>query len=310
MAVSSVQKKRAPRKSLRQRFGFNFYDVFVLVFCVGFALLCFYPMWYVFVASVTPYEEFVKGGLMLWPSGGVDLQYYKTIFSNSSFTTSLWISATKTILGTVLSLLVTSTMAYAVSKVHVPGMKLINVLAVFTMFFTGGLIPTYILYMDLNLIRTYWVMVLPYGFSITYFIIMRNYFSYSVPRDLEDAARIDGCNEVGVFFRVLLPLSKPMLAAVGLFLAVGFWNDYYSYMMYIANKSELQPFAWVLRRVLTDSAMMAQVRQGATDFGAQLPPPMALRMATIICAMLPIMCVYPFLQKHFAKGILIGAVKE
>ena len=310
MAVSSVQKKRAPRKSLRQRFGFNFYDVFVLVFCVGFALLCFYPMWYVFVASVTPYEEFVKGGLMLWPSGGVDPQYYKTIFSNSSFTTSLWISATKTILGTVLSLLVTSTMAYAVSKVHVPGMKLINVLAVFTMFFTGGLIPTYILYMDLNLIRTYWVMVLPYGFSITYFIIMRNYFSYSVPRDLEDAARIDGCNEVGVFFRVLLPLSKPMLAAVGLFLAVGFWNDYYSYMMYIATKPTLQPFAWVLRRVLTDSAMMSQMRTGAVDIGAQLPPPMALRMATIICAMLPIMCVYPFLQKHFAKGVLIGAVKE
>ncbi len=310
MAVSGVQKPRVPRKSLRQRFGFNFYDVFVVLFCVAFAVICFYPMWYVFIASITPYEEFVKGGLMLWPSGGVDLQYYKTIFSNSSFTTSLWISASKTVIGTLLSLLITSTMAYAVSKVHVPGMKLINVLAVFTMFFTGGLIPTYILYMDLNLIRTYWVMVLPYGFSITYFIIMRNYFSYSVPKDLEDAARIDGCNEVGVFFRVLLPLSKPMLAAVGLFLAVGFWNDYYSYMMYIANKSELQPFAWVLRRVLTDSAMMAQVRQGAADFSAQLPPPMALRMATIICAMLPIMCVYPFLQKHFAKGILIGAVKE
>lgn len=310
MAVSNAQKSQAPRKSMRQRLGFNFYDVFVLVFCVSFAIICFYPMWYVFIASVTPYEEFVKGGLMLWPSGGVDLQYYKTIFSNSSFTTSLWISASKTVIGTALSLLITSTMAYAVSKVYVPGMKLINVLAVFTMFFTGGLIPTYILYMDLNLIRTYWVMVLPYGFSITYFIIMRNYFSYSVPKDLEDAARIDGCNEVGVFFRVLLPLSKPMLAAVGLFLAVGFWNDYYSYMMYIANKSELQPFAWVLRRVLTDSAMMAQVRQGAADFGAQLPPPMALRMATIICAMLPIMCVYPFLQKHFAKGILIGAVKE
>ena len=141
--------------------------------------------------------------------------------------------------------LVTSTMAYAVSKEYVPGMKPLNVLTVFTMFFAGGLIPTYMLYMDIHLIRTYWVMVLPYGLSVTYFIIMRNYFSYSVPKELEDAARIDGCNDIRVFFRVILPLSKPMLAAVGLFIAVGFWNDYYSYMMYIANKPKLQPLSLI-----------------------------------------------------------------
>ena len=295
---------------MRQRLGFNFYDVFVVTFCVLFALICFYPMWYVFIASLTPYEEFVKGGLMLWPTGGVDFQYYNVIFNNSSFISSLWISASKTVIGTALSLLVTSTMAYAVSKVHVPGMKVLNLLTVFTMFFSGGLVPTYMLYKDLGLIRSYWVMVIPYALSITYYIVMRNYFSYSVSSELEDAASIDGCNEVRIFFQIILPLSKPMLAAVGLFLAVGFWNDYYSYMMYISSKPALQPFAWVLRRVLTDSQMMAQMRSGATSVGSQLPPPMALRMATIICAMLPVMCVYPFLQKHFAKGIMIGAVKE
>ena len=295
---------------MRQRLGFNFYDVFVVTFCVLFALICFYPMWYVFIASLTPYEEFVKGGLMLWPTGGVDFQYYNVIFNNSSFISSLWISASKTVIGTALSLLVTSTMAYAVSKVHVPGMKVLNLLTVFTMFFSGGLVPTYMLYKDLGLIRSYWVMVIPYALSITYYIVMRNYFSYSVSSELEDAASIDGCNEVRIFFQIILPLSKPMLAAVGLFLAVGFWNDYYSYMMYISSKPALQPFAWVLRRVLTDSQMMAQMRSGATSVGSQLPPPMALRMSTIICAMLPIMCVYPFLQKHFAKGIMIGAVKE
>ena len=134
------------RRSLRQRFGFNFYDIFVIVFCVSFAVICFYPMWYVLVASVTPYEEFVKGGILLWPTGGIDLQYYKMIFSNSSFVTSLWISASKTVVGTALSVLVTSTMAYAVSKEYVPGMKPLNVLTVFTMFFAGGLIPTCLLY--------------------------------------------------------------------------------------------------------------------------------------------------------------------
>ena len=290
--------------------GFNFYDVFVLVFCITFGLICFYPLWYVLIASVTPYETFVEGGLMLFPKGGIDLQYYKTIFSNSSFSSSMWISVSKTVIGTLLSVLVTSTMAYAVSKTHVKGMKLLNVLVVFNLFFSGGLIPQYVLYMNLGLIRNYWVMVLPGVLNITYFIIMRNYFSYSVPAELEEAARIDGCNDVRVFFRIIIPLSKPMLAAVSLFIAVIQWNDYYQYMVFIANKPQLQPFAWVLRRILTDQTMMSQVRNGAMSLGAQLPPPMALRMATIICAMLPIMVVYPFLQKYFAQGMLIGAVKE
>ena len=295
---------------MREALGFNFYDVFVLVFCITFGLICFYPLWYVLIASVTPYETFVEGGLMLFPTGGIDLQYYKTIFSNSSFSSSMWISVSKTVIGTLLSVLVTSTMAYAVSKTHVKGMKLLNVLVVFNLFFSGGLIPQYVLYMNLGLIRNYWVMVLPGVLNIPYFIIMRNYFSYSVPAELEEAARIDGCNDVRVFFRIIIPLSKPMLAAVSLFIAVIQWNDYYQYMVFIANKPQLQPFAWVLRRILTDQTMMSQVRNGAMSLGAQLPPPMALRMATIICAMLPIMVVYPFLQKYFAQGMLIGAVKE
>lgn len=298
------------RYGMRAALGFNFYDVFVVLFCVLFAVICFYPMWYVFIASITPYETFIQGGLMLFPTGGVDLQYYKTIFNNSSFISSMWISVSKTVLATVLSLLVTSAMAYGVSKTHVKGMKVINALVVFNLFFSGGLIPTYILYMDLRLIRSYWVMVIPAALNITYFIIMRNYFSYSVSPELEEAAKIDGCNDIRVFFKIILPLSKPMLAAVGLFIAVINWNDYYNYMVYIANKPSLQPFAWVLRRILTDQSMMTQVRNGAVDIGAQLPPPMALRMATIICAMIPIMLVYPFLQKHFAKGMLLGAVKE
>ena len=304
------ERKRKEHRGMREALGFNFYDVFVLVFCITFGLICFYPLWYVLIASVTPYETFVEGGLMLFPKGGIDLQYYKTIFSNSSFAPSMWISVSKTVIGTLLSVLVTSTMAYAVSKTHVKGMKLLNVLVVFNLFFSGGLIPQYVLYMNLGLIRNYWVMVLPGVLNITYFIIMRNYFSYSVPAELEEAARIDGCNDVRVFFRIIIPLSKPMLAAVSLFIAVIQWNDYYQYMVFIANKPQLQPFAWVLRRILTDQTMMSQVRNGAMSLGAQLPPPMALRMATIICAMLPIMVVYPFLQKYFAQGMLIGAVKE
>ena len=268
-------KSGGERLGMRQRFGFNFYDVFVFLFCVVFALICVYPMWYVAVASVTPYQEFVNGGLMLWPSGGVDFQYYQAIFSTKSFTNSMWISVSKTLIATALSVLVTASMAYGVSKTHVRGMKLVNALVVFNLFFTGGLIPQYMLY-----------------------------------KDLEEAALLDGCTDIGVFFRVVIPVSRSMLAAIALFIAVINWNDYYNYMMFISNKTNLQPFAWVLRRMLVDQTMMNQVRNGAVGLGMQLPPPMALRMATIICAMVPIMCVYPFLQKYFTSGITLGAVKE
>lgn len=306
----SLNRAGQPRRTMLQIAGFNFYDVFVYAFCIIFALICVYPMWYVLICSITPYEEYIKGGLMLWPTGGVDLQYYQAIFSTKAFTTSMWISVSKTAIATVLSLLVTATMAYACSKTHVRGMKLVNALVVFNLFFTGGLIPQYMLYRDLNLLGSYWVMVIPGALNITYFIIMRNYFTYSVPKELEEAALIDGCTEVGVFFRIVTPVSRSMLAAVALFIAVINWNDYYNYMMFISNKTNLQPFVWILRRMLVDQSMMNTVRRGAVGLGMELPPPMALRMATIICAMVPIMCVYPFLQKYFTSGITLGAIKE
>ncbi len=306
----SLNRAGQPRRTMLQVAGFNFYDVFVYAFCIIFALICVYPMWYVLICSITPYEEYIKGGLMLWPTGGVDLQYYQAIFSTKAFTTSMWISVSKTAIATVLSLLVTATMAYACSKTHVRGMKLVNALVVFNLFFTGGLIPQYMLYRDLNLLGSYWVMVIPGALNITYFIIMRNYFTYSVPKELEEAALIDGCTEVGVFFRIVTPVSRSMLAAVALFIAVINWNDYYNYMMFISNKTNLQPFVWILRRMLVDQSMMNTVRRGAVGLGMELPPPMALRMATIICAMVPIMCVYPFLQKYFTSGITLGAIKE
>ena len=151
---------------------------------------------------------------------------------------------------------------------------------------------------------------MPGTLNISYFIIMRNYFSFSVSRELEDAAMIDGCNEVGIFFRIVMPLSRGMIAAVTLFIAVINWNDYYSYMMFIGNKTKLQPFAWVLHRMLTDKSLMNQVRNGAASLGFTLPPPMALRMATIICATLPIIIIYPFIQPYFTQGMTLGAVKE
>ena len=221
-----MKKKPASlRRSMYMRLGFNFYDVFVTVVCVAFGLLCFYPLWYCLVASVMPYEEYVKGGLMLWFKG-FDLQYYIQIFSTKVYTNSLLVSAVKTVLATALSVLVTSAMAYAVSKVHIRGMKLINALVVFNLFFTGGLIPQYMLYKSLHLTGNFWVMVLPGTLNISYFIIMRNYFSFSVSRELEDAAMIDGCNPLQIFFKVVCPILKPTMISTAILETMWVWNDY------------------------------------------------------------------------------------
>ena len=294
----------------RKLIRFNYFDVFVVIFTVSFAIVCFYPMWYVFLASITPYSEFIQSKLMIWFPQTIDFQYYVAVFSTEVFANALFVSVVKTVVGTLLSVLVTAMMAYAVSKTHIRGMVVINALVVFTLLFSGGLIPEYMLYNQIGILRTFWVMILPSALSVFYFIIMRNYLAYSAPKELEEAAMIDGASEFRIFFQVILPTAKPMLAAVALFIAVYHWNDFYSYMMFISNKPDLQPFAWILRRTLVDPSLMNQIRNEAASTGMPVLPPIGLRMATIIIAMLPILMLYPFLQRFFAKGMLLGAVKE
>lgn len=293
----------------RRRRRFNAFDVFVLTLCIGFAFACFYPMWYVVLTSVTPYDDVVRHPIRIIPQA-IDLQYYKAILSSKALLRSLGISVVKTVCATALSLLITSSMAYGVSKTHVKGMKVINAIVVLTLFLQGGLIPQYLLYKDIGILRTFWVMVLPGALNVVYFIIMRNYFSYSIPKEIEEAATIDGCNDVTIFFRIVIPLSKPMFAAVGMFVAVFNWNDYYSYLMFISNRPELQPFAWALRQILVDPSMMQQVQTEAAGRGLPVLPPIELRTAAIVLAMLPILVIYPFLQRYFSKGMLLGAVKD
>lgn len=288
---------------------FNFFDVFVVTFCVLFGIICFYPIWYVIIVSITPYNEFINKTVVLLPPINPDFQYYKAILSSSLFQQSIFISVFKTVVTTFLSVVVTAMMAYGVSKTHVKGMNLINFLVVCTLYFSGGLIPTYFLYRDLHMIKTILPMILPAVLNVTYFIIMRNYYLYSVPAELEEAATVDGANQMTIFFKLVIPISVPMIAAVSLFIAVAQWNDYFQYMMFV-NKPTLQPYVWVLRRMLVDHTFTNTLSANAqAQLGIPHIPAFALRMATIVTAMLPIMVVYPFLQKYFAQGMLIGAVK-
>ena len=290
--VKDASNITKPRKTMQQAIGFNFYDVFVVGFCVIFALICFYPMWYVLVASVTPYEQFVKGGALLWPNGGVDFQYYRMIFENSSFVTSLWISASKTVLGTFLSVLVTSTMAYAVSKVYVPGMKLLNVLTVFTMFFAGGLIPTFLTVKSLGLYNNPWVMVILGATSMTNIIISRTFFETNIPNELREAAEIDGCSNTRFFFSIVLPILQPSLISTGILQAMWIWNDY------------LLPYLVLdLKRFKTIPIAVQYLRggYGSVDMGAM--------MGMLVLAIAPILVMYFLCQKYIVSGVMAGAVK-
>ncbi len=300
---------------MKTKLGFNFFDVFVIAFCVLFALFCFYPMYYVLVVSLMPYESYVYFGksFILFPPQ-VSLEYYVTVMHSSGhkFSQAMLISFSKTALGATTALIFTSMVAYAVSKTHIKGMKFLNVYMIFTMFFSGGLIPLYLLVRNLGLYDTYWAMIVPYLIQIGHFIIMRNYFSYVVPKELEDAATVDGANEIYLFFHIIVPIAKPMLAAIFLFEAVFHWNDYYSFLIFVEDFN-LEPFVWLLRKVLIDPESLVRTDVGRDFVEAEemrYIPPAGLKMTTIICAMVPIMILYPFLQKYFAKGILIGAVKE
>ena len=228
---------------------------------------------------------------MLWFKG-IDLQYYIQIFSTKVYTNSLLVSAVKTVLATALSVLVTSAMAYAVSKVHIRGMKLINALVVFNLFFTGGLIPQYMLYKSLHLTGSFWVMVLPGTLNISYFIIMRNYFSFSVSRELEDAAMIDGCNPIQIFFKVVFPILKPTMISTAILETMWVWNDYL-----------LPTLVLDIKKYRTIPMAIQYFRGG---YGRVELAPM---MACIIIAIIPIIILYMTCQKYIIEGVVAGAVK-
>jgi ABC-type sugar transport system, permease component len=291
---------------MRGRLGFNFYDVFYYGFITIFAFICFYPLWYVFLVSIMDYKDYVRTTFIFLPIFKPTFEDYTFILTQKYFLRAFMVSVARTGLGTFGTIMFASAMAYAVSKVNIKGMKVLNFLMIFAMFFSGGLIPTFMLYKSLHLIGSFWAMVIPSFTAPGTFIIMRNYFSYSIPHELEDSSKIDGASELTLFFRIVLPLSKPMIAALSLFTAVSHWNDFMTYLIYV-DKLKYQPFIWILQQILVDPNATLPTNSGGAS--VYMGPPISLKMTTIICAMLPIMIVYPYLQKYFAQGILIGAVK-
>ena len=224
--------------------------------------------------------------------------------------TAYGISIARTVIGTFLSLMVTTLAGFALKQKDLPGNKLITVLITFTMLFSGGMIPTYIQYRNLHLLNSFWVYVVPSLVSVTYLLMVRTFFE-GIPDSLEESAKLDGCGYFQTYLRIMLPLSKPVIAVVGLYTAVNHWNDWFAGAFYM-NNSDMWPVQTVLQNMLTKS--MSQQQQitsvaQALAHNAVSTTTDSLKMAAVVVTTVPILCVYPFVQKYFAQGAMIGAVK-
>ena len=269
------------------------------------ALTMLFPFYYMFVVSFATYEDFVMSEILLWPKEWV-LDAYEYILGSKEFVRSVGVTVYVTIVGTLVSLLLTAMMAYALSR-KILGQKFFMVMVLFTFVFSAGMIPSYMVVQGTGLMDTLWALIIPGAISSFNLIVMREFFA-NVPYDLTEAAVIDGANDLRIFTRIILPLSKPALAAFGLFYAVGLWNSYFTSLLYLSD-----PAKWTVQVILRQ---MIILNQGSlVDAGAQVgfskpPPAETIGMAAVLVATIPILVVYPFLQKHFAKGVMLGSVKE
>ena len=282
-------------------------DIVIAVILGFMTLAAIFPFYQVVLLSFADMASYAKHPLYLLPYC-FDLTGYKTIFEDPMFFTSLGVTLFITLVGTSLNMFLSVMGAYVLSRKYLMGRKVILNLIIFTMLFNGGLIPTYLVIKNLKLVNTVWAMILPCGISTYYLIIMKNYFM-SLPDSLLEAARLDGANEWSILTRVVLPISIPFMATFILFYAVERWNEWYLANLYI-NKAALYPLQTYLRNVLismsnTLNDIAKQFMQGHAKVNST-----AVQMATIVVATVPILCVYPFVQRHFVKGVMVGGIKE
>ena len=278
---------------------------YTILFFLAFVML--FPFWDIFVKSFMSDPDIIKAeGLVFWPTNW-HLEAYKTIFENETynfgraFLNSVFITLTDT----VYQLSITALSAYALTKKTLPGRKFFLVYFMFTMYFGGGMIPYYIVIRELQLLDKIWVMIIPSFISIFNVLVMKSFFS-ELPEELLDAARIDGAGDLRTFVSIVLPLSKAVLATIALFIAVGVWNNWFTPMLYIQEDPTIRPLAYALQIIIETSRGVNTDNPGV---GGQVIIGQSIQYAAIVVAVFPIMAVYPFLQKHFTKGVLIGSIK-
>ncbi|PTM56567.1 carbohydrate ABC transporter permease [Desmospora activa] len=286
--------------------GSRLFDIFNYILLTVVALVTILPFIHVIAGSFATVKEVTQKSFLLIPTE-FTLDAYRYIFSTDTILRSLFVSIGITIIGTLFSMFLTTMMAYGLSRRDLDGRRVIMFMVVFTMLFNGGMIPTFLVVKAMGLIDSYMALILPTAINAFNLIIMRNFFQ-NLPAGLEEAAKIDGCNDIGILFRIVLPLSKPVLATISLFYAVTYWNTYMNAILYL-NDPTKWPIQVVLRQIVILASGMS-VDGAAFDPDFVAPPEQTVKMAVIVVATVPVLLVYPFLQKYFAKGALLGSIKD
>lgn len=295
------------RKKIREPLGDRLFLLVIYFFLALLMLAVLYPLLYIVSSSFSSPRAVVSGQVWLFPVE-FSLRAYKSIFQSTQLMYGYYNTIVYTVFGTLINLLFTVLLAYPLSVKRFYGRNAIMILLMITMFFSGGLIPTYLLVKDLDMLDTRWAMWLPGALSVFQVVVARTFFQTSIPHELSEAAQIDGCRDTRFLVSVVLPLSKPILAVLTLMYAVGHWNAYFDALIYLRSE-KLFPLQYVLRNLLilnaSDPEMLANTAGKIRDQGFE----QALKYALIVVASVPVLVMYPFVQRHFVKGVMIGSLK-
>lgn len=302
--------RRRPRNRIRETFSDRLFGLGNYLLIGALLVIIIYPLIYILSASVSDPTAVNSGEMWLWPVG-FTLEGFGRVFSNPDILIGYRNTLFYTVVGTLINLAVTLPCAYALSRGELPGRTVILGVILFTMFFSGGIIPTYLLIRDLGMINSVWALLLPKAAAAWNILVAMAFFSMTIPKELQDAAEIDGASPIGFFLRIVLPLSKPIIAVMALFYAVGHWNQYFDALIYLSDRN-LYPLQLFLREILVEQQMSASMMMDGAAMEAmarQARIADIVKYAVIIVASLPLLIVYPFLQRFFVKGVFIGSVK-
>lgn len=296
---------------MRETKSDGIFNVANTLFLLLLMLVILYPLVYIVSASISDPNLVGSGKMWLLPKG-ITFEGYERALQNQE----IWMGYRNTLLYTVcgvsINLFVTLLCAYALSDKDLLGRNAVTFMIVFTMFFSGGLIPTYLLVKQLGMVNTVWALLIPNAASAMNIIVARTFFQSNVPPTLKEAAEIDGCSEIGLFLRIVMPISKPIVAVMALYYGVGHWNQYFNALLYISDR-DLFPIQLILREILVLNEMSSQLMQTTDNLEAALEQARIsnlMKYVIMIISALPMLIIYPFLQRYFVKGMLIGSIKE
>ena len=295
-------------RKMKTKIANTSFVVFNTLFMIAFVVITLYPVWNTVAVSFNDGIDAVKGGIHLWPRK-FTLKNYQTVLGLESFATGAYITVLRTVIGTVLALATNALLAYVVSRKRFLFKSQLSLFWVITMYVNGGMIPVLLVYKSLGLTNSFWVYVIPGMISAFNMLVMRTYMQ-GIPDALEESAQIDGAGDFLIFTRIISPLCKPVYATVALFVAVYQWNSWFDAMLYNRMKSEYTTLQYELMKLLSSVMQQSGSASSVNTANASTVTPVSVRAAATVITMLPIICLYPFLQRYFVTGLTIGGVKE